>query len=95
MTIAGGPIISGKPRDGIETTKMDSGSKNVEIIFLNFRTFRIFFEIFRIFLKIVTSTSFELSDINIFRIKIRISEVLYFQPTKINLFFLIFYLAEC
>ena len=36
MTIAGGPIISGKPRDGIETTKIDSGSKKEEIIFENF-----------------------------------------------------------
>lgn len=36
MTIAGGPIISGKPRDGIETTKMESGSKKVEIIFGNY-----------------------------------------------------------
>jgi len=36
ITIAGGPIISGKPRDGIETTKIDSGSKKEEIICENF-----------------------------------------------------------
>ena len=46
MTIAGGPIISGKPRDGIETTKIESGSKKEEIIFLKL------FEIFEIFFKI-------------------------------------------
>ena len=39
MTIAGGPIISGKPRDGIETTKMESGSKKVKIIFWIFSKF--------------------------------------------------------
>ena len=31
MTIAGGPIISGKPRDGIETTKIESGSKKMKL----------------------------------------------------------------